>query len=242
MQVLAARGPSRVTDLARELGVHKSTASRLLTTLERRGLAERVDDGASFVLGNGVALMAAGAARPRSLSDVSRPILQDLCVSSGETVSVNVLTEDGEVLTVEQVLGSSGLAGYNWLGQRSPSIATAAGKVLLAQLPEDQLARVLPDELPRLTSHTLVRADVVAEFTTIRRLGFATCRDELELGLSAVAAPVFDSTGTVAAISISGPTARVFGDRHHELAAGVVSASEQLSARLGDHPSAERSA
>ena len=239
LQILATTGPARVTGLARELGVHKSTASRLLATLERRGLADRVDDGGAFVLGNGIALLAASAARPRSLSEISRQTLSELAATIGETVSINVLTDDGSVLTVEQVIGSSGLTGFNWLGQRSPAFATAAGKILLAQLPPGDVTRLVPDGTPKLTAHTLDRQSLLKEMPTIRALGFATSRDELELSLGAVAAPVFDSTGIAAAVSASGPTVRIFGERHRDIAACVVTAAAQISTRLGSRPAAE---
>lgn len=242
LQILAASGPARVTDLARELGVHKSTTSRLLAILERRGLVHRVDDGASFVLGNGIALLAARAARPRSLPDLSRQVLSDLSAVTGETASINVLTDDGQVLTVEQVLGTSGLTGFNWLGERSAPHATAAGKAMYAHLSQADLDRLLPDEFPKFTEHTLDKQGLLDELPTIRSLGFATCRDELELGLSAVAAPVFDSTGLVAAVSVSGPTLRIFGDRHRDIAAGVLNAAEQLSAKLGSRPANDKPA
>jgi DNA-binding IclR family transcriptional regulator len=237
MQVLAASGPARVTDLAEELGVHKSTASRLLATLERRGLADRLEDGASFVLGSGVALLAANAARPRSMSEVAHPILTGLAGAVGETVSINVLTDDGHVLTIEQAIGPRGITGFNWLGQRSTAPATAAGRVLLANISPGRAANILCSEVDPLVDHTVDRHGLLDDLPRIRLLGFATCRDDLEVGLSAVAAPVFGSTGVTAAVSASGPTMRIFGHRHHEITQRVMDAAEQLSARLGGRPS-----
>jgi DNA-binding IclR family transcriptional regulator len=236
LQVLAANGPARVSELARELGVHKSTASRLLATLERRGLADRVGDGATFVLGNGVALLAAHAARPRAVSEVARPVLNELVLVTGETVSFNVLTEDAHVLTLYQAIGPSGLTGFNWLGQRSSALATAAGKVLLSHRTAGEAEELVPTEVPAMTEQTPTRAEFLAELPTVRSLGFATSRDELELGLSALAAPVFDSSGVIGAVSASGPTARIFGDRHREIIARVVRAAQEISVRMGSVP------
>jgi IclR family acetate operon transcriptional repressor len=236
LQLLAAVGPARVTDLARELDVHKSTVSRLLSTLERRGLADRVGDGTTFILGSGVATLAANAARPRSLSEVSRPVLTELAAEQGESVSINVLTDECSVLTVEQTVGPSGVTGFNWLGQRSPAHATAAGKVLLAQLPLEKLEMLLPEELPTYTNRTPDRQTLLSDLETVRGQNFAVCRDELELGLSAVAAPIHDSSQPVAALSISGPTARIFGTTHDGMVEAVLEAASQIGARLGSLP------
>lgn len=242
LQLLASGGPVRVTQLAQELGVHKSTVSRLLATLERRGFADRVDDGARFVLGNGVALLAANAARPKSLTEASRQILSGLAQATGETVSLNVLTAEGDCLTVDQVLGSGGLTGFNWLGQRSPATATAAGKVLLAHRAPEEVKDLLPRKVSRFTDQTLSRDQLLAELPQVASRGFAVVRDELELGLSAISAPVFDSNGLLAALSASGPTVRIFGKRHRDMTANVVEAAAQISARMGQQPLSDRPA
>jgi DNA-binding IclR family transcriptional regulator len=237
LQLLAGGGASTVTRLAAQMRVHKSTTSRLLATLERRGLVDRVEDGNAFVVGHGVALLAAGAGRPRSLTEASRSILMDVASEAGESASVNVLVDDDlSILTVEQAIGPSGLTGFNWLGQRSPAAATAAGKVLLATQPADVLAKRLRDLVVPHTEYTLTRAEFLAELVDVAASGTASCRDELELGLSAISAAVVDSTGVVAALSVSGPTARVFGPRHDDVARAVRDGAERLSLQLGSTP------
>ncbi|EID81783.1 MULTISPECIES: IclR family transcriptional regulator [Rhodococcus] len=237
LQLLAASGPVRVTELARQMGVHKSTTSRLLSTLERRGLVDRVGDGSTFVLGNGIALLAASAARPRSLTEVSRSVLSDVASTSGESASVNVLVNDElSILTVEQSIGPSGLTGFNWLGQRSPATTTAAGKILLAGYSDDQLEDILPELVTNCTPATLTREEFINQLSEIRTSGLALCRDELEVGLSAAAVPIFDSSGLVAALSVSGPTARIFGSRHVEVVEAVRAGGLRLSLQLGSAP------
>jgi DNA-binding IclR family transcriptional regulator len=205
--------------------------------LERRGLVDRVDDGNMFTLGSGMALLAASAARPRSLTSASRAVLSEVASATGESASVNVLVDDDlSVLTVEQALGPSELTGFNWLGQRSPATATAAGKVLLAAYGSDQVAERLADLLTSLTVATLTRNELLEELDDVRTTGLALCRDELEVGLSAVAAPVRDSTGIVAALSVSGPTARIFGPRHAEIVDAVRVGGQRLSMQMGSVP------
>jgi len=237
LQILADAGPLRVTDLADELGVHKSNVSRLLQTLERRGLVDRTEDGSSsFVLGSGLTLLAADASRPRSLAGRSRPVMNELAATIGETVNMNVLTNDGHVLTVEQVVGGDGLTGYNWVGQRSPVGATSAGKVLLAYRPVANVHALIPRRFPRPTPHTLDRKALLDQFAVIQRNGYATCRDELQLGLSAVAAPVFDNGGVIASLSASGPSIRIFGEQHERIVVELVAAAEEISIGVGKRP------
>src|SRR5215207_5373623 len=130
LQVLAL-GPAGVTDIATELGVHKSTVFRLLATLEARGLVEQHTERGRYRLGYGVVQLAAGATKSDDLSLLSRPICRQLAETVHETV--NVAVHDGTaVVSIDQVLGSPTITTHNWVGQRAPLHATSAGKVFLA--------------------------------------------------------------------------------------------------------------
>lgn len=236
LQLLADSGATRTTDIANELGVHKSTASRLLATLERRGMVDRVDDGMTFVIGHGVALLAANAARPRTLTEASRETIAELAAIVGETVSINILTPAGDLLTLDQVMGPSAVSGFNWLGQHSPAYATAAGKALLAFGPEERITDTLEQNWQQLTAHTHTPAQVIEELPDIAQQGYALSRDELEEGLSAIAAPVYDSNGIIAAISASGPSWRIFDSTLSERVQSIISAAAEVSSRFGKRP------
>jgi len=234
LQVLARQGSAGVTEIATELGVHKSTISRLLNTLESRGLVEQNSSRGQYRLGYGVVQLAAGATKKYDLPVVSRPICHVLAEVVGETV--NVAVRDGRhVVSIVQVIGSSTVTTVNWVGQRTPLHATSAGKVFLAHLPPDELSAVLADGLEQYTESTVTDPTVLREhLEQVRTNGYAAVFGEHEMGLSAIAAPIRDLEGEViAAITISGPSFRINGHTIARLATHVLSAAGEISQRSG---------
>jgi IclR family transcriptional regulator, acetate operon repressor len=236
LQVLARHGTAGVTEIAGELGMHKSTAFRLLATLDARGLVEQNAERGRYQLGYGVVQLAAGATKTGDRSLLGLPLCRQLAEAVGETV--NVAVHDGRcVVTVDQVIGSATVTTVNWVGQRSPVHATSAGKVFLAHLPPDQVDVVLAERLERYTPHTVVDPVVLRQqLGLVRERGFACTIDEHEMGLAAVAAPIRSiDGGVVAAVTVSGPTFRVNQDTIPGLAAHVLAAAGEISQRMG-HP------
>ncbi|HEX2045011.1 MAG TPA: IclR family transcriptional regulator [Gaiellaceae bacterium] len=216
-----------VSELAGELGLHKSTVSRLLATLENRALVRR--EGERFTPGPELARLGALAMRALPLVDVARRPMARLAEKTGETV--NLAVRRGErALNVHQVDTTHLVGVTDWTGRALPLHATANGKVLLA-FGDDRL----PRSLPKLAQKTITdRRRLAAELEHARRAGFAVATEELELGLHAVAAPVFDGAGTcVAAISVSAPAYRLPERRLPDVAELCVAAAAEVSARLG---------
>ena len=239
LELLAADGRLGVSEIAALLDVHKSTASRLLATLEAHGLAEQLPDRGRYQLGLGV-LRLAGATRSRlDVVQESRPVTAELAARVGETVNVVILS-GRETLYLDQVAGTSALQIHNWVGKRNPMHATANGRVLLAHISDAERDSILaaatePDGgLTRLTDATLAsREAVLTDLEQIREHGYAVARDELEVGLTAVAAPVRGTSGeVVASLSVSGPTFRI-EDRLQPLVREVVGAAAAVSRRMG---------
>jgi DNA-binding IclR family transcriptional regulator len=193
-----------VAELARALGVHKSTASRLAAALERAGFLTR--SGRRYRLGVEIIRLGALALRSFDLVATMQPAMEKLSQRTGETV--NLAVPDGhDVLNVAEVASTYILsASGGWIGRRTRPHAAANGKVLLAYgaLPP-------PVSLERFTPQTVTSPDeLAAQLEDVRRAGYATAVAELETGLVAVAAPVFDPAGAcVAALSISGPEYRM---------------------------------
>ncbi|MGC0316556.1 IclR family acetate operon transcriptional repressor [Kitasatospora acidiphila] len=234
LEILARRGETGVTEIATELGVHKSTAFRLAAALEMRGLVEQSGERGKYRLGLGLIRLAGAATVRMDLSQQSRPVCERLAVEVAETINLAILDGDAAV-NIDQVFGPSALTTHNWIGQRTALHATSSGKVLLAHLPGEVLKARLAAPLERFTPRTLTDSDALLEqLEQVRTQGFAFCVEELEPGLNAVAAPVFAQNGqVVAAISASGPSFRLTEGRIPEVAAAVRSAAEQVSARLG---------
>src|SRR5579864_8353224 len=162
LEILARDGEAGVTEVARELDVHKSTASRLLAGMVR---------------------LAGAATRGLDLVQESRPVCRALAQEVGETINLAILS-GRDALYLDQVAGPAALSPHNWAGQRIPLHATSDGKVLLAYLPEADLAECLTPPLARFTGRTITDlARFPALLAAIRRRGYATAVEELEAGL-----------------------------------------------------------
>jgi DNA-binding IclR family transcriptional regulator len=247
LRILGSFGPERhsvgVSELAAELGIHKSTVSRLLTTLNRRGFVRR--DGERFVPGIEIVRIARLASAEESLAALAAPALEGLAADTGETVVLGVRRGD-DAYFVQQVQRGDHILGVaeDWAGRSTPLHVSAIGKAILAFTPEPYAG-----ELVRLTPHTVAdREALERELRRIRVSGHAVLRDELEVGLTAVGAPVFDERGScIAGVSVTGPTFRIsrsvrrLGERCRACAgeitqqlrgeAAVVSATSALSGR-----------
>jgi len=231
--ILARLGEAGVTEIAAELGVHKSTAFRLVATLESHGMVEQNEDRGKYRLGVGVLRLAGATTARLDVVQEARPICRRLAADSGETVNIAVLS-DRSALYLDQVAGQSALQSHNWVGQHIPLHATSNGKVLLSGLSADEVDSRLP-KLPSYTSDTVTsRARLRRELAEVRDQGYAVAVDELEVGLTAIAAPIRNAHGDViASLSVSGPTFRLGEPRVKELVPVVQDAADEVSRRLG---------
>ena len=234
LEILARDGEAGVTEVARELGVHKSTASRLFAALDRRELVAQDAARGKFRLGVGILRLAGAAGRGLDVVQESRPVCQALAKAVGETVNLAILS-GRDALYLDQVAGPAALSPHNWAGQRIPLHATSDGKVLLAYLPAAEVTDHLVPPLEHFTGHTITTsAEFPQVLAEVRRAGYATAVDELEEGLTAIAAPVRNAEGQViASISASGPSFRIPADRIGALADSVRCAAAEVSCRLG---------
>ncbi|GAA4396668.1 IclR family transcriptional regulator [Ornithinibacter aureus] len=236
LELLAVHGTAGVTQLARDLGVHKSTASRLVAALERRRLVEQVEERGAYRLGVGVLKLAGATTARLDLTQEARPVCRRLAAETGETVNLAVLA-GGAVLYVDQVSGTSTLSSYNWVGQHIPIHATSNGKVLVSEFEGADLTRVLGELIAYTPSTVTDRTRLDSELALVREQGFAIATDELDVGLTAVAAPVRDAHGdVVASVSVSGPSFRFDEDRIAEIVPLVRTATTEISGLLAHVP------
>lgn len=191
-----------VTEIARDAGLTKSTAFRLLSVLADRGFVTR--HGSRYSLGRRLIHFGAYTAynRPHSLRDVATPILADLYSSYRATVHLGVLDE-GQVLYLEKLHGPSQLTVPSHVGSHLPATLTGVGKALLAFAPEDETAAVLAAELPRRTPYSITDRTLLADqLISVRSKGYAVDREETMLGLICYAAPIMVAQRLVGAVSI----------------------------------------
>ena len=209
-----------VTELSQQLALHKSTVSRLLSTLEGGGLVEQNPETGKYHLGAALLGLGALVRAHADMREIARPHLRQLAQEAQETVNLAVLDGD-EVINIKQILPQKRqVKNIGWVGGRTPPHCVSTGKVLLAYRPQEDVGRIIAQGLPCRTDKTITDPGRLREeLANIRQRGYATGLEELEEGLNAVAAPVRDHTGEVlAAVSVSGPSYRVSLEKISELA------------------------
>jgi len=228
--VVRADEPLTFTELCDETGLARSTTSRLLAALERTDLIER--DGGGYVAGPLFALHAAVHDPWPQVARLARPVLEAVGERTGETVHLGIARGES-VVHVAQVESTYLLSARDWNLVDVPAHCSSLGKVLYAFgcLP-------LPSGRPeRRTDRTVATRDALAaQLEQIRRTRLATTVDELETGLSAIAAPVEGRDGVIAALGVSGPTARL-QDRFDHFGRLLLEQADALSTllRRGSH-------
>jgi DNA-binding IclR family transcriptional regulator len=236
LDLLAQRGEVGVTELATELAVHKSTAFRLVTALERRQLVEQVGDRGKYRLGLGILRLAAATTGRLEVTREGQAVCERLARELGETVNVAILDE-GSAVNVLQEFGNAAVGSRNWIGRRTSLHATSSGKVLLAFADETLRKSVLSEPLERHTERTVTDpAELRRQLDDAARLGWAATNEELEVGLTAIAAPIRDGSGKViAAVSVSGPSYRLTAESFKDVAPRLIAGAAEISTRLGHY-------
>jgi DNA-binding IclR family transcriptional regulator len=208
--------PPTVLELAHECGINRSTAWRLLRTLEYHGLVDRDAITQRYNMGYG-AISIASAVTDDALVRRVRPLLEALAVRTGESVTLAV-AKRFNLTYVDQVDPPNAIMP-SWLGKPLPLHATSGGKVFLAWLPSEERAAILPRELQRYTDRTITdREELDRELETVRRTGYAVCMKEYEEFSSGASAAVLSSRQyPIAVINIWGPAPRNPVKRLHEI-------------------------
>jgi DNA-binding IclR family transcriptional regulator len=223
--IAAAPEPQTAPALADRARLNRSTAWRILATLEHHGLVER--DPATNRYGLGFALLRlAAAAGHEPLVRLAHPLLRALAHDTGETANLAVARRL-ELVYADQVQAPHVMAP-NWLGHAVPLHATSTGKAFLAALPQAELDALLRAPLPRFTDTTITDpATLRAELDAVRARGYAVSRGELEPALWGVSA----AARATAVVSVWGADARV-RDRIEQLGARAAAAARELEALL----------
>lgn len=233
LRSLSADGAAGISELALRIGLHKSTVSRLVATLEEDDLIERDPATRRVRVGAGLLSVASPLLHRSAIAEVVRPQLVELAQRCGETISLSIWDGAGAV-NLEQMLGANAIKHYAPPGSRNPAHCTAAGKLLLAYAPEGAIERVLARELPRFTPRTLASAAALrAEIALVRRRGYALNVGEYAADVGGVAVPLSGSDGQVAgAITATVPMYRFAASQRSRLLAQLLAAAEGASARL----------
>jgi DNA-binding IclR family transcriptional regulator len=229
-----AQSEKTLAELASATKLTKTTAHRLLAALESEGLVVRGTARNTYRLGPSIIALGVQALRSSDLRATARPFLSKLAEETGETATLEVLS-DGKMLILDEISGRHLISAMVETGTKWPLHATSTGKALLAFLPEPQRGSLTQKPLAKFTPSTVTDwKELGREWVRIRHNGYATAVEELEMGFSAVGAVFYGPLGDVAgAVSVGGPTNRLTQKRLSRLGAQVKTAAEKISERLG---------
>ena len=221
--------PRGATAVGKALGLPKSSAHRLLSTLAQRGLLER-DERGQYRPGIGLVALGLGVLESEPVVAAARPVLELEAQRLGDTVFLTV-ARAGSVVVLDKAEGTGFLRAAPRIGSTVPLHATAVGKLYLTHAPE---AVTLGDEpLEAFTPSTTTSSVILAaELERIRRQGYAENRDEWIPGLSAIAAPVLVTGRMVAALAVASPSPRLDALRGSAIAGRIVEAAGRIGQRM----------
>ncbi|WP_167133186.1 IclR family transcriptional regulator [Paramicrobacterium chengjingii] len=228
-----------IGEMASSLGMHKSSASRLASTLAHAGYLRPSGQQGAYRLGGRLASLGMLVQHSVDIVDSVTPHLEQLTKVTGETGHLAVM--DGiDAVTLAVTEGWHTIRMHSWVGKTSPAYVSSMGKALLAGLSDVDLADLHRGvEFVRFTDHTVADVDhLVRDAERIRARGYGFDDEELEVGMRCVSAPIVGADGAVvASISVSGPSQRILPGVVEELAAHVrwhaAEASRQLGSRTG---------
>ncbi len=222
-----------VADVARATGLTRATARRLLLTLERLGYART--DGKHFELTPRVLDIGYSYLASLNLNEIVQPFLERFSEGLNESASVSVL-DDTNIVYIARVPTKRIMTVAIGLGSRFPAFQTSMGRVLLADLPDEQIADIFArSDRTSLTERTVTTLDdLMATITDVRRQGWALVDQELEAGVRSMAAPIRNAAGcAIAAMNVSTHVARTELDQiHDEFLPVLVDTAAQITAAL----------
>lgn len=225
-----------VTELSKRLKLHKNNVFRLLATLESRGYIEQNKATENYRLGLKALELGQTFIKQMGLLRQAKPILEQIVEDCNETAYVAIYKEQHTVY-LDVVETNLTVRVVSRVGSRLPAYCTAAGKVHLAHMTDEELEDLLSDiKFVQHTPTTIVGATALkAELEKVREQGYAFDDEELDAGVRCIAAPIRDYTRRiVGAISISGPSMRIDNERaSSKLVPLVLKAGADLSTRLG---------
>ena len=223
-----------VTALSRRLGLHKSTVSRILATLQQEGLVGRNPESGKYGLGLGLVSLGGIALGRLDVRGIALPYLNTLVELTEETAIVTVL-EGHECVNIARASSPKPIQFMGWIGRRTPLHSTANGKIFLAYMPDQDRSALLSGSLARFTENTIVALPALEQsLAQVRGQGYAIVHGEYEEGFSEIAAPIFNHRAqVVATLAISGPTFRMGPGQIESFVEPLLATANTISAQLG---------
>lgn len=235
LRTLARRGPLGVSELSRELAIGKASVFRLLHTLGQEGLVRQDAATSQYHLGPELVILGQAAIESIDLRAHARPLMQRLSEQTGLPSYLNVAGAS-DVVCLEHVPSLGGINLYGEAGHTMPYHACPSGLVLLAYGPPERIEQVCERGLDRYGSQTITgRKQLLEALEATRQAGFASGADDLENGVSSIAAPITDAAGrVVASLGLAG-FSHLFAKRFEQLVSDVRETATAISFSSGEH-------
>ena len=223
-----------LTQIAEQVGMHKSTIHRLLATLESKRFITRDKSTGMYQLGFRFIELASVMLKDLDIQRWAQPYLQHLSMETGETVDLAVL-DGSDVIYLQVVESHQRVKIAAAVGERLPVHCTATGKAFLAFLPDAQVEQILRDGLPKYTENSCDSLiDLYQELCETRERGFAISKQEYEKDINAVAAPIMNADGCpIAVIAVVGPSFRMPYDRMLLLGQEICETTDAIAREVG---------
>jgi len=236
LNLIAENAPGlNLTGISRELGLAPSTTHRLLTTLQEERYVQYDRDNSRWQIGMQAFVTGNGFLSSRDLVTVARPFMRRMMEESGETVNL-AISEGDDVIYMAQVESREMMRVYAKPGNRVPLHCSGVGKAIMMGMGEPDIDRLAALKgLPRLTDKTICNVGALkTELSACKIQGFALDDEEHAVGLRCVASVIYDEySEAIAAVSVSGPAARIPPERLYQLGASVKIIAADITAALG---------
>ncbi|MFE6799696.1 IclR family transcriptional regulator [Paenibacillus chitinolyticus] len=225
----------RLTEIARELGIGKSTASRLLSTLLSEGFVYQDPVTHKYRLGQRIVTLYHTILHSHlDLQEAAMPVIERLAAETSEDLRIAVL-EENEIVYIHQVGTRNPLDEEAFSGGRAPAFATGGGKLLLAYESESGISKVLSTPLKRYTPLTRTDPGELRDhLKVLRKQGYCVSVGEYRTALGSISAPIRDASGhVISVLTLIAASDRLGEKRISLLTSKVVKAAKEISRRFG---------
>ncbi|MDN5276183.1 MAG: IclR family transcriptional regulator, regulon repressor [Clostridiales bacterium] len=227
-----------VTEIARRIGLHKSTVYRLLASMASRGYIEKNEATGAYRLGLKLVELCSLYLNSLELKTEAQPYLRRLAALTAQPVHLAILDHD-EAVYIDKIESFNTIRMYSAIGKRVPLYCTAVGKVLLMNKEDSEIRKIFQNkQLTPRTANTITDIEkLISEIDAVRERGWAVDNEEHEEGIRCIAAPVYDYRNEIiAAVSTSGLKTIISPERDEEIAKYVVETAREISKRMGYSP------
>ncbi|MEA4963976.1 IclR family transcriptional regulator [Lutispora sp.] len=228
------RKEMKLSEIADELSLNKSTVHGIISTLKYNGLIDQDEETQKYRLGLYLMKLGDTVASSIDIRDIAHPIIKEVSQQLNETVHLSKLDGD-ELIYLDKVESNQSMRIFTTIGSRMPAYCTGMGKAMLAYIDDEKINNLLPDALEPMTEHTITdKNELLKRLADIREKGYAMDNEENSIGLRCIAAPIFDHKGNAKyAISVSGPTVRMTDKRMENIISIIKDSARKISYKLG---------